>query len=136
MRCLFLILLLFNIAACGSKSTDDLPDVVIKTGRIINKEFVAIEEVTSGGVKVNPSIFASIFSGGRISFGLGFLFTSDDDSYTTETVTRYRIKMLDGSEMEIFSDSTKFQIDDCVEVTIHKDVEKKPPKLKRLEGNC
>ena len=136
MRCLLLIIWLFSIVGCSGKSTDDLPDVVNKAGRIINKEFVAIEEVTSGGIKVNPSIFASIFSGGRISFGLGFLFTSDDDSYTTETVTRYQIRMLDGSEMEIFSDSTKFQVDDCVEVTINKDVENIPPKLERLDGNC
>jgi len=136
MRCLILFLLLFNIAACGSKSTDDLPDVVVKTGKIVDKEFVAIEEATSGGVKVNPSIFASIFSGGRISFGVGFLFSSDDDSYTTETVTRYLIRTLDGSEMEIFSDSARFQVDDCVEVTIHKDAEKIPPKLEPLEGGC
>jgi len=136
MRCLIFILLLFNIVACGDKSMDNLPDVVIKTGKIINKEFVAIEEASSGGVKVNPSIFASIFSGGRISFGLGFLFTTDDDSYTTETVTRYQISMLDGSEMEVFSDSTKFQIDDCVEVTVYKDVGNVQPKLKPLEGSC
>ena len=136
MRYLFLILLLINIVACSSKSMDDVPDVVNKTGRIINKEYVAIEEVSSGGVSVNPSIFASIFSGGRISLGLGFLFTSEDDSYTTETTTRYKIKMTDGSEMDIFSNSTQYQVDDCVEVIVHKDVENNPPRLERLEGGC
>ncbi len=124
--------------ACSQKSpeADPLPDVVTKIGKIIEKEAVQGEEVEQGGYQVNPRIFASIFSGGRISFGLEFLFLPEDPSYSTETTMRYAIKMRGGSELVIYSKSSQFSVDDCVEVTIHQDVENSPPKIKPFEEDC
>ena len=138
MRILILICLLVFLPACANKSPPgpDSVDYVQKTGRIIGKEFIEIDAVEESGLQVNPSIFASIFSGGRISLGVGFLFRSEDSGVSTEIHVRYEIKMLDDSELVIISQSQGFEIGDCVETIVYKNVEKNPPQLKHKKGGC
>ncbi len=138
MRYIIIILCLLTTTACSQKSSDadQLPDVVTKIGKIVEKEAVQVEEVEQGGFQVNPRISASIFSGGHISFGLGLLFTSEDPSDSTATTMRYAIKLRDGGELVIYSKSNQFLVEDCVEVVIYQDVEKNPPQIKRSEAGC
>ena len=138
MRYLVLLVVAILITGCGSKnaSPNSLPEVVQKIGVIVEKEEVPIEEIENGDTRVNTSIYASIFSGGRISLGLGFLFSPSGSGNKSEIPVRYEVKMLDGSEMVLYSESRHFEVDDCVEITINQNVEENPPLMKRKKGGC
>ena len=138
MRYLICIFTAILIAGCGSKNanSDALPEAVQKTGIIVVKEEVPVEELEENDSGVRTSVYASIFSGGRISLGLGFLFSPSNSSHKSEPPVRYEVKMLDGSELVLYSESRDFEVDDCVDVTINQDVEKYPPIMKRNKGGC
>ncbi len=137
MRCLFLSFLVL-LVACGSKnpSEDDRPDEINKTGVVVAKQVIPIHEIEDEGLNVDTRIFASIFSGGRISIGLGFLFSPSSSHEIPKKPVRYEVKMMDGSEFILYSDNYDFEIDDCVDITIHKDVENHPPQMKHNEDGC
>jgi len=126
------------ITGCASKNLapGSLPEVVQKTGVIIAKEEIQLDDIEEKDTGVRTSVYASIFSGGRISLGLGFLFSPSGSEDKSETPIRYEIKMLDGSEMVLYSESANFEVEDCVEVTINEDVEKYPPAIRRSKGGC
>ncbi|MFV2032930.1 MAG: hypothetical protein ACC663_10575 [Gammaproteobacteria bacterium] len=125
-------------AGCASKNLPpgSLPEVVQKTGVIIAKEKIQLDDIEEKDIGVRTSIYASIFSGGRISLGLGFLFSPSGSEDKSETPIRYEIRMLDGSEIVLYSDIANFEVEDCVEVTINEDVEKYPPIMRRNRSGC
>ena len=138
MRYLSFLLSAVLIAGCGSKnaSPEALPEAIQKTGIIVTKEEVSLEDIEKSDSRVRTSIYASIFSGGRISLGLGFLFSPSGSDDKSETPIRYEVKMLDGSELILYSESKDFEIDDCVDVTISEDVDKHPPIMQRNKDGC
>lgn len=134
---LFLFTLLF-LSACSTKTPDSaaMPDVVNKTGVVVAKQVIPVHEIDDEGLNVDTRIFASIFSGGRISLGLGFLFSPSNSSETPVKPVRYEVKMMDGSEFVLYSENEDFEIDDCVDITIYEDVENHPPQMERNKDGC
>ncbi len=138
MRLIITVFALLFLSACSSKNpaSDDTPDKVNKTGIVFTKQVIPIQEIKDNEINVDTRIFASIFSGGRISLGLGFLFSPSSSREIPQKPVRYEVRMMDGSEFILYSDNYDFEIDDCVDITIHKDVENHPPQMKHNEDGC
>lgn len=138
MRLFLIVIALILLSACSSKkpTSETTPDVVNKTGVIVAKQVIPIQDIEDDSFNVDTRIFASIFSGGRISLGLGFLFSPSSSHEMPQKPVRYEVKMEDGSEIILYSESYGFEIDDCVDITIHKDVENHPPQMERNKDGC
>ena len=134
----FLILLLGASLAfgCATKSGNEIePEIITKVGVIKSKEDVEMEQVESD-TRVNTSVHARISTGGRVSIGLGFLFFPFTSSSSDIEPVRYEVELIDGGQMTIYHDSRDFEVDDCVEITLHPDEEKHPPTMKHSRGGC
>ena len=56
--------------------------------------------------------------------------------YKSNTAMRYKIKLLDGSALSVFSESWRYRVDDCVDVIVYKDNKKKPPQIFLNKNDC
>ncbi len=126
-------LLLF---ACSSKSThEDEAEIITKIGVIATREDVNMDDVEKD-TGTRTSVYGSISTGGRVSIGLGFLLGSFSSGGSDPEPVRYEIDLIDGGQMTIYHDSRDFEVDDCVEITVHPDEKKHPPTMKRNKGGC
>jgi hypothetical protein len=49
---------------------------------------------------------------------------------------RYKIKLLDGSVLSVYSESWRYRVDDCVDVIVSRDNKKKPPQIYLNKNDC
>ena len=71
-----------------------------------------------------------------MSFGIGFLLSAFGSDEEPEQLVRYEVKLLDGSDLALYSASHDFEVDDCVEISMHEDLEQHPPSMKRNKDAC
>jgi len=133
---ILLLLGLSLIVGCSAKSTGEAGDEVItRVGVIADKQDVSMDEVETG-TRGRTSVYGSISSGGRVSIGIGVLFSSILSGGSDPNPVRYEIDLLDGGQMTIYHDSRDFEVDDCVKITVHPDEKKHPPKMQRNKDGC
>ena len=135
MRHCFLALLLMLGTACAGKSAQENEATATKFGLISSKQEADPEQVEKDS-KTRTSVFASFSSGGGVSVGLGFLVGLFDSGETEENPIRYQINLLDGSEITIYHLSRHFEVNDCVVITMHEDMEQNPPSMERSKDGC
>ncbi|MCP4876787.1 MAG: hypothetical protein GY896_15110 [Gammaproteobacteria bacterium] len=136
MRHLILLSITLLAVACSSRTVhENQADIITRTGAIIAKEDVNLNEVEAES-RVNTSVHASVSTGRGVSIGLGFLlspfFSADDDSKPV----RYEVDLQDGGQITIFHESRDFEVDDCVEITSFPDEQEHPPTMKRNKDGC
>ena len=117
MRRWLLVLMLMLATACTSKAVPENTEVVTKFGLITAKEEVELGQVEQSS-KTRTSVYGSVSSGGGIRIGVGFLVGLFDSEQLEEDPIRYDVKLLDGSEIEIYHLSRNFEVDDCVMITL------------------
>lgn len=130
---LFLALLIVSlVTACSwnQSASKNAEDTITKTGLIVAKQAISIDEIDENDSRVSTSIYGSIFSGGRISIGLGFLF-SPSGKMRVEKPIRYEVKTLEGDQLIVYSESADFDVDDCVRAMVQTEAKKHPPEMKR-----
>ncbi|MEM7563862.1 MAG: hypothetical protein AAF353_12545 [Pseudomonadota bacterium] len=128
-----MILSLILLTACSSKSIEQSSPPETKFGLITEKEEVDLKNQDS---KTRTSVFASVSSGGRVSVGIGFLVGLFNSGKKEENPVRYEVSLLDGSEITIYHSSRHFEVDDCVQITLHDDTEETPPDMERSKAGC
>jgi len=135
MRILSLLLGVLLLASCASKSGPGKDsEVVTHIGQITSKQEATRDEVSDSGL--NTSIHVSASSGGGVSIGIGFLISKMLSGGSSQPPMRYEVELLDGESMTIFHDSRDFEVDDCVEISVYPEKQKKPPRMQRSEGSC
>lgn len=134
MRFLIPALVIVVLLGCSSKKPME-DNVVTKSGLIMQKDIVDAAEVDQQQGRTRTSVFGSFSSGGGVSIGLGFLF-SGMGSETPKNPVKYQVNLLDGTEVTLYHESRDFEIGDCVEISMHEDMEKHPPSMKRNQGGC
>ena len=134
MRLLIIPLTLLLLFGCASKSATS-NEVVSKTGVITLKEVVDPDSIDQQS-KSRTSVFGSFSSGGGVSIGLGFLLGSFNSGEPKQNPVRYQVKLLDDSEVNFYHLSRDFEVGDCVEISMHEDMEKNPPGMKRTPDAC
>lgn len=135
MRNLILMMILVLSAACSSKAAVENEDQITKFGLIAEKEEVDMEQVKKES-KTNTSVYASVNSGGGVSIGIGFLVGLLGSDEPEENPVRYKVELVDGSEITIYHMSRLFEVDDCVMITLHEDEEENPPSMERSKDGC
>ena len=135
MRNLILMMILVLSAACSSKTAVENEDQITKFGLIAEKEEVDMEQVKKES-KTNTSVYASVNSGGGVSIGIGFLVGLLGSDEPEENPVRYKVELVDGSEITIYHMSRLFEVDDCVMITLHEDEEENPPSMERSKDGC
>ncbi len=137
MRFTLLVLSVLLVAACSSKNAaHEDAGVVTKVGLIKARDDVSMQQVEEERSRVNTRISVGASSGGGVSVGLGFLFSQFGSKSSETDPVRYEVELIDGGQMTIYHDGSDFEIDDCVEITLHPDEEKHPPTMKRNKGGC
>ena len=135
MRNVILMMILVLGTACSSKTAVEDKDQITKFGLITEKEEVDMDQVKKES-KTKTNVYASVNSGGGVSIGIGFLVGLLGSDEPEENPVRYEINLLDGSVITIYHMSRLFEVDDCVEITLHEDEEENPPSMERSKDGC
>ncbi len=136
MRYLILLLAAFLAFGCSSKKPhQDDAEIITRIGVISAKEDASLNEVEKD-TGSRTSVYGSVSSGGSVSIGLGFLLGSFSSSDSDRDLVRYEVDLKDGGQFTIYHDSQDFEVDDCVEITVHPDEDKHPPTMKRNKDAC
>lgn len=121
---------------CSSKNThQDDAEIITRIGVITAKEDANVNEIEKDS-RTRTSVYGSVSSGGNFSIGLGFLLSDIFSSDSEPELVRYEVDLKDGGQFTIYLDSPDFEVDDCVEITLHPDEEKYPPTMTRKKGAC
>ena len=131
--------LLLSAAACSSKSSQPSEPPVVKFGVIADKQDYSQDQVESGSSsRGSTSVYGSISSGGRVSIGVGIgvLLGSSSSSSSAAQPVRYDVDLLDGGQITIYHESTNFEVEDCVRITVYPDEQKHPPEMERSKDGC
>ena len=67
-------------------------------------------------------------------FGLEYLAT--DGGYRSSTAIRYDVELLDGGLLTVYSESWRYQVDDCVNIIIDIDNPKNQPEFYLNKNDC
>ena len=135
------ILLLAALLAfgCSSKNTrQDNAEIITRIGVITAKEDANVNEIEKDS-RTRTSVYGSVSTGGggtSIAIGVGVLLSSFLSSDSEPELVRYEVDLKDGGQFTIYLDSPDFEVDDCVEITLHPDEEKYPPTMTRKKGAC
>ncbi|MDH3634607.1 MAG: hypothetical protein OES20_07865 [Gammaproteobacteria bacterium] len=136
MRYSILLLLAFLAFACSSKNThQDDAEIITRIGVIAAKEDASVNDVEKD-TRTRTSVYGSVSSGGNFSIGVGVLLSSFFSGDSEPELVRYEVDLKDGGQFTIYLDSPDFEVDDCVEITVHPNEEKYPPTMKRKKGAC
>jgi hypothetical protein len=94
------------------------------TGVIVEREIIELKQLDSNA------------GTGTRSVGLESLASTTGTGYKSNTAMRYKIKLLDGSALSVYSESWRYRVDDCVDVIVSKDNKKKPPEIFLNKNDC
>lgn len=136
MRYLILLIVSLPLLACSSKSAHESEaEIITRVGIIVAREDVNMDDVEkdTGG---RTSVYGSISTGGRVSIGIGFLLSPFVSGGSDPEPVRYEVELIDGGQMTIYHNSRDFEVDDCVEISVHPDEKEHPPTMKRNKGGC
>jgi len=137
MRYSILLLSVLFVFACGSKNArEDNAEIITKIGVITAREDASMNDVEKDTGSRTTSVYGSVSSGGGVSIGIGFLLSGIFSSNSDQPLVRYEVDLKDGGQFTIYHDSLDFEVDDCVEITVHPDEDKYPPTMKRKKGAC
>ncbi len=117
-------LLLIGCSSTGSSSDQSNANssTFQATGVIVAREIVDLKQLDSNA--------------GARSVGLESFASTTGTGYKSNTAMRYKIKLLDGSALSVFSESWRYRVDDCVDVIVSKDNKKKPPQIFLNKNDC
>jgi len=139
MRYSILLLSVLLVFGCSSKSAhEDDAEIITRTGIITAKEDASLNDVERDK-NASTSVYGSVASGSGgsgVSIGIGVLLSSFFSSDSEPELVRYEVDLKDGGQFTIYHDSRDFEVDDCVEITVHPDEDKYPPTMKRKKGAC
>ncbi len=136
MRYSILILTALLALGCSSKKPhEDNAEIITRIGVISAKEDADLNEVEKD-TGSRTSVYGSVSSGGGVSIGIGVLLSSFLSSDSDQNLVRYEVDLKDGGQFTIYHDSRDFEIDDCVEISVHPDEDKHPPTMKRNKDAC
>ena len=136
MRYSILLLSVLFVFGCSSKNAhQDDAEIITKIGVITAKEDASLNDIEKDK-NVNTSVYGSVSSGGGVSIGIGVLLSSFLSGDSDQDLVRYEVDLKDGGQFTIYHDSRDFEVDDCVEITVHPDEDKHPPTMKRKNGAC
>ncbi len=125
------VLLLIGCNSTGSSSGElNVNSATFQaTGVIVAREIIDLKQVDS-------NVGSETSGGGTRSVGLESLTSSTGTGYKSDTAMRYKIKLLDGSELSVYSESWRYRVDDCVDVIVSRDNKKKPPEIFLNKNDC
>ncbi len=136
MRYSILLLSVLFVFGCSSKNArEDNAQIITKIGVITAKQDASLNDVEKD-TRGRTSVYGSVSSGGGISIGLGFLLSNVFSGSSDKDLMRYEVDLKDGGQFTIYHESLDFEVDDCVEITVHPDEDKYPPTMKRKKGAC
>ena len=134
-----LLLAALLVFGCSSKNTSqDEAEVITRIGVITAKEDASLNDIEKD-TGSRTSVYGSVSSGGggsSISIGVGVLLSSLFSSDSEPELVRYEVDLKDGGQFTIYLESRDFEIDDCVEISVHPDEDEHPPTMKRSKGAC
>ena len=113
----------------------DIDPTVTRIGVIVAREDVNMDDVEKDTGR-RTSVYGSISTGGRVSIGIGFLLSPFVSGGSEPEPVRYEVELIDGGQMTIYHNSRDFEVDDCVEISVHPDEKEHPPTMKRNKGGC
>ena len=139
MRYPILLLFALLVFGCSSRTAhQDDAEVITRIGIITTKEESSLNDIEQDSGK-STSVYGSISSGGggtSVGIGVGVLLSSFLSSDSEPQLVRYEVDLKAGGQFTIYHDSRDFEVDDCVEITVHPDEDKYPPTMKRKKGAC
>jgi len=139
MRYSILLLSVLFVFGCSSKNAhEDDAEIITKIGVISAKEDASLNDVEKDK-NVSTSVYGSVSSGSGgsgVSIGIGVLLSSFFSGESDQDLVRYEVDLKDGGQFTIYHDSRDFEVDDCVEITVHPDEDKHPPTMKRNKDAC
>ena len=139
MRYSILLLSVLLVFGCSSKNArEDNAEIITKIGVITAKEDASLNDVEKDK-NASTSVYGSVSSGGGgggVSIGIGVLLSSFFSGDSDQDLVRYEVNLKDGGQFTIYHDSRDFEVDDCVEITVHPDEDKYPPTMKRKKEAC
>jgi len=137
MRNALLASLLLFTAACGSKSSQPEEPPIVRFGVIAEKTEVSNDQVQSA-TRGNTSVYGSISTGGRVSIGVGIgvLLGTFGSGKSDAQPVRYDINLQDGGQITVYHESSNFEVDDCVRITVYPDEQKHAPDMERSKDGC
>ena len=139
MRYSILLLSTLLVFGCSSKTAhQDDAEVITRIGVITAKEDASLNDIEQDSGS-RTSVYGSVSSGGggtSIGIGVGVLLSSFLSSDSEPELVRYEVDLKDGGQFTIYHESRNFEIDDCVEISVHPDEDKHPPTMKRKKGAC
>ena len=134
-----LLLAALLVFGCSSKNTyQDEAEVITRVGIVTAKEDASLNDIEKD-TGSRTSVYGSVSSGGggsSISIGVGVLLSSLFSSDSDPELVRYEVDLKDGGQFTIYLESRDFEIDDCVEISVHPDEDEHPPTMKRSKGAC
>ncbi|MCZ6722548.1 MAG: hypothetical protein O6938_01370 [Gammaproteobacteria bacterium] len=125
------VLLLIGCNSTGSSSGElNVNSATFQaTGVIVAREIIDLKQLDS-------NVGSETSGGGTRSVGLESLTSSTGTGYKSDTAMRYKIKLLDGSALSVYSESWRYRVDDCVDVIVSRDNKKKPPEIYLNKNDC
>lgn len=125
------VLLLIGCNSTGSSSGElNVNSATFQaTGVIVAREIIDLKQLDSNDGSETSG-------GGTRSVGLESLTSSTGTGYKSDTAMRYKIKLLDGSALSVYSESWRYRVDDCVDVIVSRDNKKKPPEIFLNKNDC
>ncbi len=136
MRYSILLLSALFVFGCSSKNAhEDNAEIINKIGVITAKEDASLNDVERD-TGSRTSVYGSVSSGGGVSIGIGVLLSSFLSSDSDQDLVRYEVDLKEGGQFTIYHDSHDFEVDDCVEISVHPDEDKHPPTMKRNKDAC
>jgi len=126
-----IVLLLIGCNSTGSSSGElNVNSATFQaTGVIVAREIINLKQLDS-------NVGSETSGGGTRSVGLESLTSSTGTGYKSDTAMRYKIKLLDGSALSVYSESWRYRVDDCVDVIVSRDNKKKPPEIFLNKNDC
>ncbi len=120
------------ISGCASKSVEET-EVTVKTGRIIDLEYVEVEEEER---KSNTSLRLSSGSrSGNVGFGISLSLPLGNNEPEIKQLSRYTVKLSSGEERQIDYPDDYFLIGDCIDI-IEVEGSEKPAELQLSADSC
>ncbi len=125
------VLLLIGCNSTGSSSGElNVNSATFQaTGVIVAREIIDLKQLDS-------NVGSETSGGGTRSVGLESLTSLTGTGYKSDTAMRYKIKLLDGSALSVYSESWRYRVDDCVDVIVSRDNKKKPPEIFLNKNDC
>jgi len=117
-----LLLIGCNSTGSSSDQSNVNSSFLQATGVIVARDIVDLQQLDSNA--------------GARSVGLESLASATGTGYKSNTAMRYKIKLLDGSALSVYSESWRYRVDDCVDVIVSKDNKKKPPQIFLNMNDC